>query len=180
MDALEEWVGNEGVPMLRKQQMAYRRGSFQMSQELDIMVDSPHDEYYIGIEAKNRDVESSAAGLYFSKLNPDQFLQQEEYREKSGRTVVVAVRLENCCEKGDCAFLLPLDLFLNKINNDATKVSWDEVREIGAYLGSNDDIEFTKQHFEYVNSIVNEEQDVIRDTDQTQCEEPQKHEQTGK
>jgi len=151
MDGLEEWVGDEGVPMLRKQQMAFRRGNFQMSQELDIMVDSPRDEFYIGLEAKSRDCESSAAGLYFSKLNPDQFLGQEEYREKSGRKVAVAVELRNCCEKGDCGFLLPLDLFLNKIRDDATKISWDEVREFGVYLGSEREMEFDASQFDRVN-----------------------------
>ena len=151
MDGLEEWVGDEGVPMLRKQQMAFRRGNFQMSQELDIMVDSPRDEFYIGLEAKSRDCESSAAGLYFSKLNPDQFLGQEEYREKSGRKVAVAVELRNCCEKGDCGFLLPLDLFLKKIRDDATKISWDEVREFGVYLGSEREMEFDASQFDRVN-----------------------------
>ena len=151
MDGLEEWVGDEGVPMLRKQQMAFRRGNFQMSQEWDIMVDSPRDEFYIGLEAKSRDCESSAAGLYFSKLNPDQFLGQEEYREKSGRKVAVAVELRNCCEKGDCGFLLPLDLFLKKIRDDATKISWDEVREFGVYLGSEREMEFDASQFDRVN-----------------------------
>jgi len=122
-----------------------------MSQELDIMVDSPRDEFYIGLEAKSRDCESSAAGLYFSKLNPDQFLGQEEYREKSGRKVAVAVELRNCCEKGDCGFLLPLDLFLKKIRDDATKISWDEVREFGVYLGSEREMEFDASQFDRVN-----------------------------
>lgn len=162
MDALEAWVGDDGYPMLRKQQMASRRGNFQMGQELDIMVDSRHEEYYVGLEAKSRDTEKSGTGLYFSKLNPDQFLSQEEYREVSGRKVAVAVELRNCCgpegDKNDCAFLLPLDLFVNKVRNDATKVSWDEVREDGVYLGSNGNLEFTDEHFEAV-------QDTNRDTD---------------
>lgn len=148
MDGLEAWVGDDGYPMLRKQQMAHRRGSFQMGQELDILCDSPHDEYYIGLEAKSRNTESSAAGMYFSKLNPEQFLAQDEYRDASGRTVAVAVELRNCCERGDCGFLLPLDLFLKKIRNDATKVSWDEVREIGVHIGSNGDFEFSTAHFQ--------------------------------
>jgi hypothetical protein len=162
MDALEAWVGDDGYPMLRKQQMAYRRGKFQMGQELDRLCDSRHDEYYIGLEAKSRDVESSAAGMYFSKLNPDQFLAQDEYRDASGRTVAVAVELRNCCERGDCGFLLPLDLFLRKIEEDATKVSWDEVREQGVYLGSDGDFEFSTEHFEAASS----DQETNRDTDE--------------
>lgn len=162
MDALEEWVGEEGYPMLRKQQMAYRRGNFQMGQELDIMVDSPHDKYYVGLEAKTRDVDSSAAGMYFSKLNPDQFLAQDEYRDASGRKVGVAVELRNCCDRGDCAFLLPLDLFLDKIRNDATKVSWDEVREEGWYLGSNGDLLVSTVHFEAIRA----DRETNRDTDE--------------
>jgi hypothetical protein len=162
MDALEEWVGDDGYPMLRKQEMASRRGNFQMSQELDILVDSRYEEYYIGIEAKSRDVESSGPGMYFSRLNPDQFLEQENYREVSGRNVAVAVELRNCCEsedgKNDCAFLLPLDLFVRKIHNDDTKVSWDEVREYGVYLGSNGEFSFSTECFESV-------QGTNRDTD---------------
>ena len=150
-DALEEWVGDNGYVWLRRQTRQMRRGEFGMGQELDILLDSSDDEFYIGLEAKSRDCESSAAGLYFSKLNPDQFLGQEEYREKSGRKVAVAVELRNCCEKGDCGFLLPLDLFLNKIRDDATKISWDEVREFGVYLGSEREMEFDASQFDRVN-----------------------------
>lgn len=149
-DALEEWVADNGYVWLRRQTRQMRRGKFGMGQELDILVDSGDDEFYVGLEAKSRDCESSAAGLYFSKLNPDQFLGQEEYREKSGRKVAVAVELRNCCEKGDCGFLLPLDLFLNKIENDATKISWDEVRELGVYLGSQREMEFSAEQFDRV------------------------------
>lgn len=179
MDALEEWVGDDGYPMLRKQQMAYRRGSFQMGQELDILLDSSEDEFYVGLEAKTRDAEKSGTGLYFSKLNPDQFLAQEEYREQSGRKVAVAVEVRNCCDRGDCAFLLPLDLFVNKIHNDATKVSFEEIRETGAYLGSNGDLEFSVEHFE----CLEEGQEINRDTDEVsngQVPEPlQAHEPAG-
>jgi len=150
-DALEEWVEDNGYVWLRRQTRQMRRGEFGMGQELDILVDSGDDEFYIGLEAKSRDCESSAAGLYFSKLNPDQFLGQEEYREKSGRKVAVAVELRNCCEKGDCGFLLPLDLFLNKIRDDATKISWDEVRKFGVYLGSEREMEFDASQFDRVN-----------------------------
>lgn len=149
-DALEDWVGNNGYVWLRRQTRQMRRGKFGMGQELDILLDSGNDEYYVGLEAKSRNTENGL-GLYFSKLNPDQFIGQEEYREKSGRKVAVAVELRNCCEKGDCGFLLPLDLFLNKIRDDATKVSWDEVREYGVYLGSNHEMEFEASHFDRVN-----------------------------
>lgn len=170
MTALEEWVGDDGYPMLRKQQMAYRRGQFQMSQELDIMVDSPRDEYYVGFEAKSRDTESSAAGMYFSKLNPEQFLAQDEYRDRSGRKVAVAVELRNCCEKGDCAFLLSLDLFLDKIEEDATKVSWDEIRGEGVYIGSERDFDFDAAYFDLLRggeeSIRDNEEPYYKESEQ--------------
>lgn len=178
-DALEEWVGDNGYVWLRRQTRQMRRGKFGMDQELDILLDSSDDEYYVGLEAKSRDTESSAAGLYFSKLNPDQFLEQEEYREVSGRRVSVAVELRNCCEKGDCAFLLPLDLFLEKIREDATKVSWDEVRDIGAYMGSNGDLEITENHFGYVESLSGTGEDTIRANDEDSIESiepPRQHE----
>lgn len=154
MDALEEWVGDEGFPMLRKQSWGMRRGDFQMSQECDILVDSANDDYYIGIEAKTRDFGKSKAGMYFSTAyEPDQFQKQIRYAEMSGRDVVVAIEARNhgeCsdefeCEK-DCAFLVPLELFDVKYERGDKKVTWEEISRYGILIGDDEDgIEFDRE-----------------------------------
>lgn len=153
MDALEEWVGENGVPMLRKQSWGVRRGTFQMNQEVDIMVDSGNQDYYIGLEAKTRDFGKSKAGMYFSTAyEPDQFKKQITYAEMSGRDVLVAIEARNhgeCAEEvdceGDCVFLVPLELFDVKYERGDKKVTWSEISRFGIHIGDEDDIEFTRE-----------------------------------
>lgn len=147
MDSLEEWVGDSGVPMLRKQQMSFRRGSVQLSQEVDIMVDSPNAEYYIGIEAKSRNA-SSTPGIYFSQINPQQFHDQVKYAEQSGRDVFVAVELRE--RENDPAYIVPLALFTLKDERDATKVSWEEIEYFGVKIGEDQEYNIERAAIEAV------------------------------
>lgn len=147
MDALEEWVGDDGVPLLRKQSKSFRRGSFQMNQELDIMVDSPDPDYYIGIEAKARNTESRLGFYFSSDLNIDQIRDGMEYAEKSGRDYVVAVELRNY-EGTDferSAWVVPPELFIHAYEKDATKVSWEQIDHYGYCIGHDGEYEITRE-----------------------------------
>lgn len=137
MDSLEDWVGDNGVPMLRKQQRAMRRGKFQMAQEVDIFVDSPETDYYIGIEAKSRDASSKKGryGFYLSGLNPGQFTGQQDYAARSGRDVLVACEARNWYGGSDYAYLVPLDLFIQRDTRNDVKVSWDDIVHYGEFIG---------------------------------------------
>lgn len=152
MDALEEWVGDEGVPMLRKQSMSMRRGQFQMNQELDIMVDSPHEDYYVGLEAKSRNGESRLGFYFSSDLDIEQIENGIEYSEKSGRDYALAVEVRNY--EGDeydkTAWLVPPELFIIAHENDDAKVSWEQVDQYGYCIGHDGEYEITRKAFDSV------------------------------
>lgn len=152
MSALENWVGERGVPLLRKQSFSMRRGSFQASQEADIMVDSPHDEYYICIEAKTRNAESRL-GLYFSSdLNIEQIEGGIEYAEKSGRDYVIAVEVRNYenSEYDKTAWLVAPELFTYCHQNDEAKVSWEQIDQYGYCIGHDRNYEITRDAIDSV------------------------------
>lgn len=152
VSALEDWVGDEGVVLIRRQSFSMRGGNFQGSQETDILVDSAKDEYYIGLEAKSRNSETKP-GMYFSSdIDVEQFQDQIQYRRKSGRDIAVAVEIRNCdsCDC-DCAWLVPLELFTESEERELKKVSWPDIHKFGYSIGSNGDLEFERRGFDAVN-----------------------------
>lgn len=152
MTALEDWVGDEGVPMLRKQSMSMRRGSFQAAQELDIMCDSPHDKYYVGLEAKSRNGETRPGFYFSSDLNIEQIEDEIEYGERSGRDFAIAVEVRNY-EEDDydrTAWLVPPELFVHLHEEDEVKVSWEQVDQYGYCIGHDGDYEITRDAFDSV------------------------------
>lgn len=152
MDALEEWVGDNGVPMLRKQSMGMRRGQFQMSQELDILVDSPDRDKYVGLEAKSRNAESRLGFYFSSDLNIEQIEDEIEYAEQSGRDVVVAVELRNYdgTPHDRTAWFVSPELFVITHRNDEAKVSWEQVDQYGYCIGHDGDYTVTRRAFDSV------------------------------
>lgn len=150
MDALEEWVGDDGVPMLRKQSMSMRRGRFQMSQELDILVDSPDSEKYVGIEAKSRNAESRLGFYFSSDLDIEQIEDEMEYAEQSGRDVVAAVELRNYDDHERVAWFVPPELFVYCHRNGDTKVSWEQVDQYGYCIGYDGEYTITRSAFDAV------------------------------
>jgi len=165
MESLEDWIDDQGVVMLRKQQMAMRRGKFMMGQEVDIMVDSPHSQYYCGVEAKSRDASSSKGqyGFYLSGLNTDQFREQMVYATKSGRDVFVACEARNWYEDSDYAYLVPLELFVVRDNRDDTKVSWDDIVHYGEFIGRDGEYTITRKA---IDAVLDTGQDIADDPTQ--------------
>lgn len=169
MDALEDWVGDDGVPMIRRQQQAMRRGKFQAAQEVDIFVDSPTADYYIGIEAKSRDASSKKGryGFYLSGLNPGQFKGQQAYATKSGRDVIVACEARNWHGGDDYAYLVPLDLFIQREKRNDVKVSWDDIVYYGAFIGRNGEYVIRRDDIE---SVLNTGEILSADPDRLDAE----------
>lgn len=163
MSALENWVGDRGVPMLRKQSMSMRRGSFQMNQELDIMVDSPHDDYYVGLEAKSRNGESRSGFYFSSDLNIEQIEEGIEYSELSGRDYVVAVEVRKYDgnEYDRTAWLAPPELFILQYEKDEAKVAWDQIDQYGYCIGHDGDYEITREAFDAVVSDIPQLKDLV-------------------
>lgn len=150
MDALEEWVGEDGVPMLRKQSMSMRRGSFQASQELDIMVDSPNRDYYIGLEAKSRNGETRPGFYFSSDLNIEQIEDEIEYGEKSGRDFVIAVEVRNYNGWDETAWLVPPELFTHTHEKGGKKVSWEQIEQYGYCIGHEGEYGITREAIDSV------------------------------
>jgi len=64
------------------------------SQMLDVLVDSPHKSFYLGIECKSVSTEKGAAALYFTQhFGTGQILRIDEFLKKSGRRGILAVEL---------------------------------------------------------------------------------------
>lgn len=152
MNALENWAGDDGIPLLRKQSFSMRRGNFQASQEADILLDSKFDEYYICLEAKSRNADSRL-GLYFSSdLDIEQIEKGIEYAEISGRDYVIAVELRNYegSEHDITAWLVSPYLFTDTHEKGEKKVSWEQIDQYGYCIGHDKDYSIDRNAIESV------------------------------
>lgn len=150
MDTLEEWTGDEGVPLLRKQSMSMRRGRFQMNQEMDILVDSANLEYFVGFEAKSRNAESRPGFYFSSDLDIEQIEGGIEYAERSGREYVIAVELRNYGDHDKTAWLVPPELFVLTHENGEKKVSWEQIDQYGYCIGHDGNYRITRDAIDTV------------------------------
>lgn len=148
-DKLESYTGDNGVVMLRKQNMSMRRGNFQGNQETDILVDSPDPLTYLGFEAKTRNADSRN-GVYFSECSDDQFADMANYARMSGRSIAVAVEARHFEDWQSHAWLTPLSLWSVREINDETKVSWEQCERFGVSIGLNRTYEITEELIEQV------------------------------
>jgi len=156
-DSLDEMTGDEGVALLQKQSFSFRRGSFQMSQDADVTVDSLKPEWYSAFEAESRNYgrirPNGATGLYFSKdYKAEQIEKESIYAERSGRRFYVAVELIDFRGADTSAFLLPLSLFQTDLDRDLTKVTWEKIAYLGQYIGD-DNITVDTGVFDAVDAV---------------------------
>ena len=148
IESVKEWVGDDGAVMYQNQSFQMRGGQLQMEQKADILVDSPRERLYIGFEAKTRDG-SNAPGMYFSKMDPEQFHRQLKYEEQSGRDLYVVFEIRN--HRGaDRAYVAPLTLFTRARDNELVKVTWEMIEEYGVPIGCDGDYEVNDSIFEAV------------------------------
>jgi len=145
---LEDAVGTAGVVLLRRQSFSARSGhGFQADQVTgDLLVDSPDDAYYIGVECKTI---NSKYRFYFNGNNkPDQIRRQMEYSELSGRDMFVALEARGDPEsrmgwEEDRAFLFPLELFAYFALEDGSKVTYEDMETFGYLLGTDGDYDLS-------------------------------------
>ncbi|MDD2665440.1 MAG: hypothetical protein PHD13_01470 [Methanocellales archaeon] len=73
--------------------IAYRIKQHQFSsQVLDVLVDSLHEEYYLGVECKS--ISTKTGSLYFTQhFGPDQIVRIDDFLRRSGRKGILAVEL---------------------------------------------------------------------------------------
>lgn len=89
------------------------------SQECDVMVDSPMDEFYLAIECKSIK-DDSTNKLYFSTHFSDGQLDRlKRFCDMSGRTGYVAVEVKRGAGIQRRAFLLPLETVLDYRRTEA-------------------------------------------------------------
>lgn len=128
---LSELLGDDGVVMRQKQELRRRAGKFQAEQYVDILIDSPDREYYIGIEAKYAKADSNTPKFYLSaKYQPEQIEKQVTFAEQTGRRIFVAVYVENH-EGEDYELLFPLSYFEEVLNSDESGIRWQQLVDDG-------------------------------------------------
>lgn len=149
---LEDAVGQNGVVLLRRQAFRARAGhGFQADQVTgDLLVDSPDDSYYIGVECKTI---SGKYRFYFNgNYQPEQIKSQMEYQDYSGRDIFVAVevRVPDDADEDDLqvdwdedrAFLFPIELFAYFAQEEA-KVAYEDMETFGYLLGKDGDYDLS-------------------------------------
>ena len=151
LKAIRDWVGDDGAVMYQNQSFQMQGGKFQMEQKADVLVDSSEDDRYLGFEAKTRDA-TNAPGMYFSKIDPEQFHRQLEYERKSGRRLYVVFEIRNY-RGADRVFVNPITLFSRARDFEVVKVSWKMIDEYGVEIGDGDEIDFNDSIFERVNQL---------------------------
>jgi len=77
------------------------------SQIVDVLVDSPHRDFYLGIECKSVSTEKGAMALYFTQhFGAGQILRIDDFLKKSGRKGILAVELRRGSGKSREAHIL--------------------------------------------------------------------------
>ena len=104
-------------------------------QFLDVLVDSLHPDYYLGIECKSISVEKGANALYFTqhftvdKNGVHQIVRISDYLKKSGRTGFLAVELRMGPGRARKAHIIPwIELERLYRADDVVKIAVDDIR----------------------------------------------------
>jgi len=92
------------------------------SQVLDILVDSPIKDYYLGIECKSISTEKGTNTLYFtqhfSKKREHQVERIARFLEKSGRKGLLAVELRQGSGHAREAHIIPWNILIKKYREE--------------------------------------------------------------
>jgi Holliday junction resolvase len=114
--------------------IAYRRKQHRFSSQfLDILVDSRHPDFYLGIENKSLKTSSSNT-LYFTQHfsasdDGHQIDRITEFLKRSGRKGYLAVELKRGRGKQRKAYLIPWDEVDRKYTTDAVGLTTEKIKE---------------------------------------------------
>lgn len=114
--------------------IAYRRKQHRFSSQfLDVLVDSPYDDFYLGIENKSLKTTSNNT-LYFSQhfSQSDDGHQVEritEFLNRSGRKGFLAVELKRGRGRAREAYLVPWDIVDRKYTTEAVGLPLDDIKQ---------------------------------------------------
>ncbi|MBW6519068.1 MAG: hypothetical protein K0A89_11285 [ANME-2 cluster archaeon] len=104
-------------------------------QFLDVIVDSLHPDYYLGIECKSISTDKGAKTLYFTqhfttdKDGAHQVDRMSDYLRLSGRKGFLAVELRQGVGKGRVAFAIPWKVVAGRFKDDEKGFRVDEIKE---------------------------------------------------
>lgn len=121
----------EGKPI---RGVAYRLKQHRFtSQVVDILVDSLHPDFYLGIECKSISTDKGATSLYFTqhfstdKRGTHQIERMTEFLKNSGRKGILAVELRRGFGHPRRAYIIPWDQVLERFRGDGVGFSVDEI-----------------------------------------------------
>ncbi|MFB6245599.1 MAG: hypothetical protein ABEJ03_04620 [Candidatus Nanohaloarchaea archaeon] len=114
--------------------IAHRKKQHRFSSQLcDVLVDSPHDMFYLAIE--NKSIKTSSTNkLYFSQHfsvsdNGHQVKRISDFLDRSGRRGFLAVELKRGVGRPRRAFMVPWDDLRAVYRNDESGMSLEKIRE---------------------------------------------------
>jgi len=113
--------------------IAYRRKQHRFSSQfLDILVDSPYDDLYMGIENKSLKTQSNNT-LYFSQHfsesdNGHQVERITEFLNRSGRKGFLAIELKRGRGRTRKAYLVPWEIIDRKYTTDAVGLTLEDIK----------------------------------------------------
>jgi len=109
--------------------IAYRLKQYRFtSQIVDVLVDSPHKDFYLGIECKSVSTDKGAAALYFTQhFGTGQILRIDDFLKKSGRRGVLAVELRRGSGKSREAHIIKWTELRKRYAKGAVGFTVDEI-----------------------------------------------------
>lgn len=123
--------------------IAHRKKQHRFSSQLcDVLVDSPHDMFYMAIE--NKSVKTSSTNkLYFSQHfsvsdGGHQVKRISDFLDRSGRQGYLAVELKRGRGRPRKAYMVPWSFLRERYENDETGVHLDELEQFPEILRSSE------------------------------------------
>ena len=123
--------------------IAHRKKQHRFSSQLcDVLVDSPHEMFYLAIE--NKSVKTSSTNkLYFTQHFSEsdgghQVKRISNFLDRSGRTGFLAVELKRGRGRSRKAYMVPWKIVRERFENDETGIHIDEIQEYPEILRSSE------------------------------------------
>ena len=123
--------------------IAHRKKQHRFSSQLcDVLVDSPHDMFYLAIE--NKSVKTSSTNkLYFSQHfstsdNGHQVARISDFLDRSGRQGYLAVELKRGRGRPRKAYMVPWRFIRERYENGETGLHLDELDQFPEILRSSE------------------------------------------
>lgn len=114
--------------------IAHRKKQHRFSSQLcDVLVDSPHETFYLAIE--NKSIKSKSTNkLYFTQHfskseGGHQIERITDFLNKSGRKGFLAVEIKRGRGKPRQAYMVPWEILKNKYNSEEKGMSIEEIKQ---------------------------------------------------